>query len=118
MMWRLLVYCFVQSLLLVGGQVMLKLSFMRMPAFSWTRAFWLSLLANWQFALCGLLFGAASLLWMYIIKTFPLSMAYPMSSISYVMAMVAAVVFLHEEVSATHWTGVALIVIGCILIAK
>ena len=85
----------VQCLLLVGGQVLLKLSFMRMPAFSWTRAFWLSLLGNWQFAACGLLFGAASLLWMYIIKTFPLSLAYPLSSLSYVMAMVAAVGFLH-----------------------
>lgn len=118
MMWRLFVYSFIQSLILVGGQVMLKLSFMRMPAFSWSRSFWLSLLGNWQFALCGLLFGAASLLWMYIIKTFPLSMAYPMSSLSYVMAMVAAVVFLHEEVSMTHWLGVSLIVLGCILIAK
>jgi undecaprenyl phosphate-alpha-L-ara4N flippase subunit ArnE len=117
-MWRLFAYCSIQSLLLIGGQVLLKLSFMRMPAFSWTRAFWLSLLSNWQFAACGLLFGAASLLWMYIIKTFPLSLAYPMSSISYVMAIVASVVFLHEEVSTTHWLGVAFIVLGCILIAK
>ena len=117
-MWKILIYSLVQSMLLVGGQVFLKLALTRMPAFAWTRTFWLSLLSNWQFAACGLFFGAASLLWMYIVKTFPFSMAYPMVSLSYVMGMVAAIVFFHEEVSMTRWLGVAFIVLGCILIAK
>lgn len=117
-MWKIILNSLVQSALLVGGQVFLKFALMRMPAFAWTREFWLSLLSNWQFAACGLFFGAASLLWMYIVKTFPFSMAYPMVSLSYVMGMVAAIVFFHEEVSATRWIGVAFIVLGCILIAK
>ena len=117
-MWKILIYSLVQSMLLVGGQVFLKFAMTRMPAFAWTRTFWLSLLSNWQFAACGLFFGAASLLWMYIVKTFPFSIAYPMVSLSYVMGMVAAIVFFHEEVSLTRWLGVAFIVLGCILIAK
>ena len=117
-MWKILLYSLVQSALLVGGQVFLKFALMRMPAFAWTREFWLSLLSNWQFAACGLFFGAASLLWMYIVKTFPFSMAYPMVSLSYVMGMVAAIMFFHEEVSMTRWIGVAFIVLGCFLIAK
>lgn len=117
-MWRILFYSLLQSTLLVGGQVFLKFALMRMPAFAWTREFWLSLLSNWQFAACGLFFGAASLLWMYIVKTFPFSMAYPMVSLSYVMGMVAAIMFFHEEVSMTRWLGVAFIVLGCFLIAK
>lgn len=117
-MWRILFYSLLQSTLLVGGQVFLKFALMRMPAFGWTRTFWLSLLSNWQFAACGLFFGAASLLWMYIVKTFPFSMAYPMVSLSYVMGMVAAIMFFHEEVSMTRWIGVAFIVLGCFLIAK
>lgn len=117
-MWRILFYSLLQSTLLVGGQVFLKFALMRMPAFAWTREFWLSLLSNWQFAACGLFFGAASLLWMYIVKTFPFSMAYPMVSLSYVMGMVAAIMFFHEEVSVTRWIGVAFIVLGCFLIAK
>ena len=107
-----------QSTLLVGGQVFLKFALMRMPAFGWTKTFWLSLLSNWKFAACGLFFGAASLLWMYIVKTFPFSMAYPMVSLSYVMGMVAAIMFFHEEVSMIRWLGVAFIVLGCFLIAK
>ena len=117
-MWKILLYSLVQSTLLVGGQVFLKFALMRMPAFGWTKTFWLSLLSNWQFAACGLFFGAASLLWMYIVKTFPFSMAYPMVSLSYVMGMVAAIMFFHEEVSMTRWIGVAFIVLGCFLIAK
>jgi len=117
-MWKILLYSLVQSTLLVGGQVFLKFALMRMPAFGWTRTFWLSLLSNWQFAACGLFFGAASLLWMYIVKVFPFSMAYPMVSLSYVMGMLAAIMFFHEEVSAVRWLGVAFIVLGCFLIAK
>ena len=118
MMWKILLYSLLQCLLLVGGQVMLKFTLMRLPAFAWTRAFWLSLITSWQFAACGLLFGAASLRWMYIVKTFPFSMAYPMVSLSYVLGMFAAIAFFHEEVSATRWIGVAFIVLGCILLAK
>lgn len=117
-MWKILLYAFTQCVLLVGGQVFLKLALMRMPPFEWGRAFWTALFTNWQFAACGLLFGAASLLWMYIVKTFPFSMAYPLVSLSYVFGMFAAILVFHEEVTATRWIGVALIVLGCILIAK
>ena len=58
------------------------------------------------------------MLWMYIVKHYPLSMAYPMVSLSYVLGMIASIVFFHETVDATKWIGVALIVLGCCLIAK
>jgi undecaprenyl phosphate-alpha-L-ara4N flippase subunit ArnE len=117
-MWKIISLAVLQSALLCGGQVFLKFAMMRMPKFSWTREFWLSLLVNWQFALCGLCFGAASLLWMYIVKVFPFSKAYPMVSISYVFGMIAAILFFHEQVNALKWIGVACIMVGCFLIAK
>lgn len=117
-MWKIIPYAILQSILLVGGQVFLKLALTRLPSFAWTREFWLSLLTNWQFAVCGLLFAAASLLWMYIVKVFPFSSAYPMVSLSYVFGMVAAMLVFHEEVSVIKWVGVILIVLGCMLIAK
>jgi undecaprenyl phosphate-alpha-L-ara4N flippase subunit ArnE len=73
---------------------------------------------NWQFAACGLFFGLASVLWMYIVKVFPFSSAYPMVSLSYVFGILAAILFFHEEVSIAKWLGVLLIVLGCMLIAK
>jgi undecaprenyl phosphate-alpha-L-ara4N flippase subunit ArnE len=57
-------------------------------------------------------------LWLYIIKTFPFSMAYPMISLSYVFGMFAAILFFHEEVPLVRWIGVLLIMSGCVLIAK
>lgn len=117
-MWRIIPYALIQCLLLTGGQVFLKFAMMRLPAFSWTRDFWMSLLTNWQFAACGVLFGLASLLWMYIVRQFPFSTAYPMVSLSYVFGMLAAILFFHEEVSMVKWFGVAFIVLGCMLIGK
>ena len=89
-----------------------------MPTFGWTKTFWVGMLTNWQFAASGIFFGSGSLLWMYILKHFPLSMAYPMVSLSYVMGMVSAIVFFHEEVSITKWLGVLFIMLGCVLIVK
>ena len=117
-MWKIIPYAILQSLLLAGAQVFLKLALARMLPFGWTREFWGSLLVNWQFAVSGLLFGSSSLLWMYIVRTFPFSQAYPMVSLSYVFGMFAAQLVFHEQVSVAQWTGVALIVLGCILIAR
>lgn len=117
-MWRIIPYAILQSALLTGGQVFLKFALMRMPAFGWTREFWCGILTNWQFAACGVMFGLASLLWMWMVKVFPFSTVYPMVSLSYVLGMVAAILFFHEEVSVMKWCGAGLIVLGCLLIAK
>ncbi len=117
-MWRVVILAVVQSALLSGGQVFLKYALQKMHPFGWTCDFWLSLLTNWQFACCGAFFGASSVLWMYIVKHYPLSVAYPMISISYVFGMLAAIIFFHEPVSTAKWIGIALIMAGCCLIAK
>jgi len=117
-MWRIIPYAVLQSALLTCGQVFLKMALSRTGAFAWTREFWVGLLTNGWFAACGLCYAVSSLLWMYIVRAFPFSTAYPLVSLSYVMGMVAAVVVFHEEVSAVKWLGVGLIVLGCMLIAK
>ncbi len=114
----LLPLAIIQSLLLAGGQVFLKLALERMEPFGWNWHFWGALLTNWHFALCGLFYGAGTLLWFYIIKHFPFSMAYPMVSLSYVMGMFAAMIFFKEHIPLERWIGVFLILSGCVLIAK
>lgn len=117
-MWQLIGLSAIQSIMLSFGQMTLKIALERMPPFGWTKAFWGDLLTNWWFLLSGILFGAASLLWMHILKHFPLSMAYPMASMSYVFALVMSVIFLHEAVAWNRWLGVALIMVGCVFVAK
>ena len=117
-MWRVIILAVVQSSLLACGQVFLKYALAKMPSFGWNGTFWMSVLLNWQFACCGISFGISSVLWMYIVKHYPLSVAYPMISLSYVFGMLAAIIFFHESVSAMKWLGVGFIMIGCCLIAK
>lgn len=117
-MWRVVLLAIVQSALLAGGQVFLKFALQKMLPFGWTSEFWICLLKNWQFACCGAFFGASSVLWMYIVKHYPLSVAYPMISLSYVFGLLAAIIFFHEYVSTMKWVGVGFIIIGCCLIGK
>lgn len=114
----LLSLALIQSALLAMGQVMLKFGLLRMEPFGWNLSFWRSALVNWQFALCGICFGAASVLWMYIIKHYPISTAYPLVSLSYVFGMIAAIVFFHEHIDMDKWIGVLLIMVGCYFITK
>ena len=55
---------------------------------------------------------------MYIVKHYPLSVAYPMVSLTYVFGMLAAMVFFHEPVSLAKWIGIGLIMAGCCLVAR
>jgi undecaprenyl phosphate-alpha-L-ara4N flippase subunit ArnE len=114
----LFILAIIQSLLLAGGQVLLKFALGRMLPFAWSLDFWKSVFLNWQFAACGICYGAGSVLWFYIIKHYPFSMSYPLVSLSYVFGMIAAMVFFNEPVNLTKWIGVLLIMLGCYFIAK
>lgn len=115
---KLIFLAIIQSILLTAGQVFLKFGLARMAPFGWNWQFWQSALFNWQFALSGICFGSGSILWMYIIKHYPFSMAYPMVSLSYVFGMISAILFFNESVDLIKWIGVFLIISGCCLIAK
>lgn len=118
MTWGLLLLALIQSALLALGQVLLKFGLQKMEPFGWTISFWRSALINWQFACSGLSFGIASILWMYIVKHYPLSNAYPLVSLSYVFGLISAMLFFHEQVDFSKWAGVFLIMLGCYIIAK
>ena len=104
MILKLLPISILQCMLLSGGQVLMKYGLTKAGDFSLTWQYFVRL--------------AGSILWMYIIKHFPFSMAYPMVSLSYVMGMFAAIIFFHEQIPMTRWIGVFLIMSGCVLIAK
>lgn len=114
----LIVLAIIQSALLAGGQVLLKFALARMLPFAMTLEFWKSVFANWQFAACGLCYGAGSILWFHIVKHYPFSMAYPLVSLSYVFGMIAAIVFFNETVDLLKWVGILLIMAGCYCIAR
>lgn len=116
-MLKLLGLSVFQSVLLSGGQVLLKFALMRMGTFAWTRDFFINMLTNWWFLAMGICYGISTVTWMYILKHYPFSLAYPMISFSYVFGLLAAVIFFHESVTLTRWIGVLLIMGGCCLVA-
>lgn len=117
-MWKIIPIALIQSVFLSLGQVFLKLAMNKMGEFHLSWKMIVSQLTNWWWLGCGLSFLTATVLWMYILKHFPFSIAYPMSSLSYVMGMLAAVFIFGEQVPLARWIGILFILVGCILIAK
>lgn len=107
-----------QSFLLAAAQMTLKLAMVRMPRFQFVWDVIKQYLANFWFAVCGLLFAASTVLWMYILKHYPLSQAYPMTSIAYVFGMLAGIFIFHESASLPKWVGAALIIVGAVLLTR
>lgn len=117
-MWKLILLSTVQSIFLVISQVFLKFAMAKMGSFRFSWEFLKELLGNWQLACSGISIAVATLLWMYILRHFDFSMAYPMISISYIFGMLVAVFLFHEVVPLTRWIGVFLIVAGVILVVR
>jgi multidrug transporter EmrE-like cation transporter len=60
---------------------------------------------------------ASTICWLYVLRVAPLSRAYGLTSLTYVIILMASVMFLGEQVRRLHIVGTALIVIGiaCLL---
>lgn len=97
---------------------MMKIALQKMGDFSWKWSFFATQITNWWWLGCGVSFGAGAILWMYILKNYPLSMAYPLISLSYVFGMFAAMLVFHEMIPLTRWLGVLLIMAGCYFVAQ
>lgn len=58
------------------------------------------------------LYAAATLLWVRILTTVPLSRAYPFAALAFILVPAAGYVFFHEPITIRYALGTALIVIG------
>ena len=117
-MFRLLILVAIQTAFLAGGQVLLKLSMAKLPKFNWSWAYFKAVATDWWLLSCGISFGAATVLWLYILKHFPFSQAYPLTALGYIFGMIAAILVFGESVPFSRWIGVILIVAGCMFIMK
>ena len=117
-MWKVVPLALLQSLFLSGGQVLLKMALNAAGPFSWSWSFFRAQLTNWWFLGCGISFGVATVLWLYMLKHFPFSIAYPLTSLCYLFGVFAALLVFHEHVAWTQWLGVLLIMAGCALRVK
>lgn len=110
-MWPLLVMVLLASI----GQVLLKLSVSGRGAMTGIRDY-LGLLTNFHFIAGISLYILTTIGWMWALKTFPLSKAYPVLALSFVVVPLLAWYFFGEKLNATHILGMALILVGVSLI--
>lgn len=117
-MWMFLLML-LQTSMLVGGQVLLKLGMQDMGEFLWTWDYILhNVLLNGWLLLGVLLLIAANVFWLWLLKMYPFSIIYPLTSIGFVFGMLCSVLIFHEPVHAMQWVGVILVMAGCYFIAK
>ena len=71
------------------------------------------------FVLGGFVFVfSGALFWLAVLSRWPLSLAYPLLSISYIIGIIASVIFLKEKVNAVQIVGVFVIILGVFLISR
>lgn len=114
-----MVYLFALLSILLGtfAQLLLKLSVQEPPtAMSFHTI--IRILCNWHFMAGALCYGLSLLFWIKVLSELELSKAYPLVSLGYVFAFILGCVFLGEAVRPMRVLGVAIIIIGVIIISR
>lgn len=61
------------------------------------------------------IYGAATLLWIHVLRTVPLTKAYPFMALSFVIVPIGSVLLFSEQVRSQYVIGTALIVAGVVI---
>ncbi len=110
-----MVWLAVSILLGALGQVFFKLGVTPGTTMTLSPAFVVELVKSpWIWA-GGLCYGASFVLWLFILKFFPLGMARPLTSVGYLVTYLMAVIFIGESFSFLRLAGIILIVAGVIM---
>jgi drug/metabolite transporter (DMT)-like permease len=64
------------------------------------------------------LYGAATLVWVAVLRHAPLSRIYPIMALSFVLTPLGAALVLKEPIPGAYWAGVALILAGLFVISR
>ena len=62
-----------------------------------------------------ILYGAATLLWVYVLRSTPLAIAYPLFALAFVLVPVLSFFFLNEPLRFSSFAGGALIMLGVVV---
>lgn len=104
------------------AQLMLKLGTNRTGTLEFSLAAAAStgvrILSQWPFIVGFALYGISVVVWIAALTRVPVTIAYPMLSLGYVINAVLASRFLGESLSTTGWLGIALIGMGVWLLAR
>ena len=109
-------------LLNAGAQLLLKAGTNVLGVISLTRDNWWDML--WKMSTQGyfvagvVCYMVSLLVWIMGLSRVPVSVAYPMLSLGYVINAIAAYYLFGESVTITRWLGIGFIIVGVWLVAK
>ncbi len=108
----------ISVLLGAGGQVLLKMGALRVAEVTEVGPL-LGRIVTSPHILAGFgLYGVASVLWIVVLSRAPLSLAYPMLSLGYVVVLLASAYVFGEAIPAVRVAGIAAIILGLVLVSS
>jgi multidrug transporter EmrE-like cation transporter len=78
----------------------------------------LKIISQWPFLLGFAFYGISVVVWIAALARVPVTVAYPMLSIGYIVNALIARYWLGEQLTGTGWAGIAFICVGVWLIAR
>lgn len=116
--FKMILLMLFQTSMLVGGQVFFKLGMQGIDSIIWSWDFILHQILLNVWLLIGVLFLiGANLFWLWLLKMYPFSVIYPLTSLGFVFGMLSGMLIFHETVTLTQWIGVIMVMGGCYFIA-
>jgi drug/metabolite transporter (DMT)-like permease len=101
---------------MAGGQLLFKLAALRFAADASLVARLLALLQNGFFIAAVLLYGALSVLWVWVLSFTPLSRAYPFVAVAFALTPLIGGLLFAEPLSTRLLVGIAVIAGGLFLV--
>jgi drug/metabolite transporter (DMT)-like permease len=122
MTWTAFSFLFTGVLLNAAAQLLLKAGTNVLGVISLTRENWLeqaTRMALQPHFIAGVVcYGVSLVVWIIGLSRVPVSIAYPMLSLGYVINAIAAHYLLGESVTLARWLGIGFIVLGVWLVAR
>lgn len=107
-----------ETLFVTASETLLKIGAAETAAMhgaEWTGVAGLGSIWIW----CAIALVISSFLcWIYVLRHVPLSVAFPLSNVVHVFVPLSSWIFLHEYLSPRRWCGIAIVVLGLIVVAR
>ena len=99
---------------MAGGQLLFKIGAAKWHGSTLSQWIW-SFISNPFLVSAIFLYAFTVLVWIYVLRILPLSIAYPITALSYVIVPFLSFILLKEKISIYNFIGMALIISGVIV---
>jgi undecaprenyl phosphate-alpha-L-ara4N flippase subunit ArnE len=101
-----------------GGQVLLKFAMIKHGAIVLTSRGIVSLIMEPWLIFAMAIYATALFLWLQVLSNTPLSTAYPILAVTYILVPFFATLFFGEIITKNHFIGMSFILVGVAMIGK